>query len=184
MLKASLKILLLLLLVLLAAGWVFCSGLEDRVTAVHGEKILELPRAEAWTKLQDLTLAHFYVPGIIKTEIVTEQTVGVGASRRVYQETDDYLNETVIDWVEGQGFTLRLHRDNGSAPFPFQQASYTYHLRDSGNGHTRVDTTLEYAMGAGCLGYWLDKLYLHNVLQSRADEVPAALKRFYEAANR
>ena len=39
--------------------------------------------ADVWAKLSDLSVAHYYVPGLTGTEITTELTQGVGASRKV-----------------------------------------------------------------------------------------------------
>ena len=39
---------------------------------VTAQVVIDLPRAEAWDKLRDLSLAHNYVPGIVKTEIVSD----------------------------------------------------------------------------------------------------------------
>ena len=72
--------------------------------------ILNMPIEEAWSKLQDFSLAHNYVPGIIKTEITTTKKNGLGASRKVYQSPKRALEETIVEWNEGTGFPIRLHK--------------------------------------------------------------------------
>ena len=44
---------------------------------------LAMPRDRAWEILRDLGIAHRYVPGLVRTEIRSAQTQGVGATRRV-----------------------------------------------------------------------------------------------------
>ncbi|MFT6277144.1 MAG: hypothetical protein ACJAZ0_003256, partial [Halioglobus sp.] len=120
MLKNAAKILLIALPVLFLLLWLNCPADKNEMVTMESVRTLSMSRADAWGNLQDLTIAHHYVPGIIKTEITTEQKTGVGASRRVYQSTDTYLNETVIEWNQGNGFLLHLFKDNGDAPFPFK----------------------------------------------------------------
>ena len=92
----------------------------------RSEVFIELPVAESWRLLGDLSLAHHYVPGVVRTEVTTQRKRGIGASRRVYSSDTDYINETVTAWQEGRGFTLALHTDDGSAPAPFREAAFTY----------------------------------------------------------
>ena len=42
---------------------------------VSAEVVLDMPRSQAWNKLRDISLAHNYVPGIVKTEIVSEHVM-------------------------------------------------------------------------------------------------------------
>jgi hypothetical protein len=87
----------------------------------RSETLLELPVEDAWRLLKDLSLAHYYVPGVIRTEISTAASEGAGTSRRVYSSDTDYINETITEWRSGSGFTMELHRDDGTARMPFQQ---------------------------------------------------------------
>ena len=48
---------------------------------VSAQVVLDMPRGKAWDKLRDISLAHNYVPGIVRTQIVSEQREGVWASR-------------------------------------------------------------------------------------------------------
>ena len=111
---------------------------------------IAMPRARAWEKLRDLGLAHNYVPGLVRTEITTGARTGVGASRRVYQSETRFLDETVIDWGEGHGFVIRLHRGNNGAPAPFSEATFRYWLDDAEDGNTSLCTTLAYTVRWGC----------------------------------
>ena len=48
------------------------------------EIIIDLSQTKAWQRLRDLTLAHNYVPDVVRVEITTEKKEGVGASRKVF----------------------------------------------------------------------------------------------------
>ena len=145
---------------------------------VHAQVLIDLPRDQAWAKLRDISLAHDYVPGIVKTEIVSEQTEGVGASRYVYRDAKSYIQETVEEWQEGSGFLIHLHRGEKPAP-PFKDAWFRYALEDAGEGQTRLTTSLMYEMPWGRLGAWLgDKMA--GFVQSTISDVAVSMKLYYE----
>ena len=144
--------------------------------------LIELPLSRSWALLSDLTLAHEYVPGIQRTELVGNKTTGVGASRRVFSSERDYILETVSDWREEEGFTLDLHNDNGDAPAPFSQASFEYRLEAAGEDRTLVSTELRFTLRGGVVGQWLGSVLLGGVFQDQVDAVTVALKAFYEGA--
>ena len=140
--------------------------------------LINLPLAEAWQKLQDISLAHHYVPGIVQTRIVTEATTGVGASRYVYRNANSYIQETVEEWIEGHGFTIRLHRGDKSAP-PFKAANFTYHLENAGDAQTQLTMTLRFELPGGRLGHWAGGKMQPFVQKTIADTA-LAMKLFYE----
>ena len=93
--------------------------------SVSYESTVNVSRAQAWEYLRDLSKAHYYVPGVEKTRIDTQQTEGVGTSRTVFMKNMKPLEETVIEWNDGHGFVLNLHR-NGQAMEPFEKAEFVY----------------------------------------------------------
>jgi hypothetical protein len=145
---------------------------------VSSQLVLDMPRERAWEKLRDISLAHNYVPGIIRTAIVSEQREGVGASRHVYRNAKSYIQETVIQWDEGHGFLIRLHRGDKPAP-PFRNAWFRYRLDDEGADKTLFTASLEYELPWGALGAWLEKR-MEKVVQATIDDVATAMKLFYE----
>ncbi len=143
--------------------------------------VVNMPREQAWEKLRDLSLAHNYVPGIIKTEITTEKTEGIGASRRVFQSATKGLDETVVEWNEGHGFVIRLHRGDAGAPPPFKDAAFRYQLDDAGNGQTALTTSLMYNMRWGKLGDLMQKHLLGKIFRTVIRDVAISMKAFYES---
>ena len=149
-------------------------------TSLSHSVVINMPRAEAWTRLRDLSLAHNYVPGLVGTEIRTALREGVGASRRVYQTPERGIDETVVEWSEGEGFLIRLHRGDKGAPPPFAQASFRYWLEDVDADHTRLVTTLAYTPRWGALGRWFDRKVLRKAVGDNVRAVARGLKDFYE----
>ena len=145
---------------------------------VQAQTLIDLPRNEAWAKLRDISLAHNYVPGIVKTEIVSDQVEGIGASRYVYRNEKSYIQETVKEWQEGKGFLIHLHRGDKPAP-PFKDAWFRYGLEDGGNGQTRLTTSLGYEMPWGRLGAWLGAR-MAGFVQTTINDVALSMKLYYE----
>jgi len=133
----------------------------------------------AWQKMQDFSVADKYVPGLTRTEIVTPQQNGIGASRRVYSSETEYLEETIIAWDEGQGFTIRLHR--GAEPMsPFNRSEFRYHMQSMDNGNTRVTLGILLLMPLGSVGEWLGNMLARPALEDELTLVAAGLKHYYE----
>lgn len=159
-------------------------GLRADPPGVGGQRVAvqvmaDIPRARAWRLLQDLSLPHNYVPGIARTEIISELTCGVGAHRRVYEESGDFLEETVIEWREGEGFVIRLHR--GEKPLaPFTRAEFCYDLRPGGGDRTLIELAIIFGMPWGAPGERLGDWFIRPVMEKRLVQIAAGMKHFYE----
>jgi hypothetical protein len=160
-------------------GCAIAPGETVMETTVSTEIVVELPRLQVWQRLRDLSLAHHYVPGLTDTRIVTAQTEGVGTSRQVFQRGMAPLDETVIEWNEGYGFVLRLHRGERPLP-PFRQARFVYAIEDAGPGATRFRPAMVYELPWGWLGRLLDRLILRRISQRMLARLAASFKRYYE----
>ncbi|PLW81182.1 SRPBCC family protein [Kineobactrum sediminis] len=145
---------------------------------LSAQTLIDLPVTEAWAKLRDISLAHNYVPGIVKTVIVSENSEGPGASRYVYRNGKSYIQETVEEWHEGKGFLIRLHRGDKPAP-PFRKAWFRYALEGNDSGQTLFTATLEYEMPWGRLGDWLGRR-MAGVVGATLADVAIAMKLYYE----
>jgi hypothetical protein len=145
---------------------------------VSATEIIDLPRAQAWEKLRDISRAHHYVPGIIDTRIVSDQAEGVGASRYVYRKPDSYLQETVEEWNEGEGFLIRLHKGDKPAA-PFKSAWFRYQLDKETRDRTRLTTTMQFELPGGPFGRLLENLLIGFVKKTVAD-VALSMKLYYE----
>ena len=143
--------------------------------AVH--VLVERPLAECWEQLRDLSVAHYYVPGLTGTEMVSDRAEGEGTHRRVYSGKR-YLEETVTEWREGSGFTICLHR--GDQPMaPFRRAEFIYALEAAGAAQTRVTLAMRVALPWGALGRVGGRL-LRPVLRRQLRLIAAGMKHFYE----
>lgn len=144
---------------------------------VTGKVIIDIPREKAWEIMQDFTSPHRYVPGLLKTEMHTEQKKGVGASRRVFKR-GMALDETITEWKEGEGLTIRLH--DGARPKPFPDSYFIYRIEDAGAGKTRFTATMGYRFPLGAIGQLIDSLIVCHFVKAETRKVAVAVKHYYE----
>ena len=150
---------------------------ENEFVAVSASTKIQMPIEKAWEKLQDLSVAHHYVPDLERVEMLTEQRTGVGASRRVYQTSGSSLQETVIDWQEGRGFQIELH--NATFFTPFDKAYFRYALV-AAQGETLFTATMTYRPTYGLLGQWLGGSVLKTYIESNLTVIATSMKHYYE----
>ena len=145
---------------------------------VSAQTIIELPLSDAWQKLSDISVAHHYVPGLVETEIISDQRTGVGASRYVYRNEKSYIQETVEEWQEGEGFLIRLHKGEKPAP-PFREAWFRYTLSSQSPQATLFIAQMRYDMPWGRFGQWLGSK-MAGFVQSTIADVAISMKLYYE----
>lgn len=149
------------------------------MTTVSAEAVIDMPRSAAWARLADLRLAARYVPGVTRIEITTPQDRGLGASRKVFTEKRGSLDETVIEWVEGHGFTVKVHDGDRPSP-PFRDFCFRYRLDDAAAGRTRITTTMLYELPWGILGRVLDAMVMRRTMARMAGTIARNMKQIYE----
>lgn len=146
---------------------------------------IEVSRARAWKLLRNLELADRYVPGVEGCTITSRQREGIGASRRIEQRKRPPMQETVVEWHDGAGFTLELHEpDSDQAPLPFAQARFSYRLTAAGARAVNAELSMSYSLRGGALGKAADALLMRAAMRQQVEAVAAAMKLFYEQADR
>ncbi|WP_333983778.1 SRPBCC family protein [Ectopseudomonas khazarica] len=136
---------------------------------------LNLSLESAWRFLSDLSLAPYYVPGLTGCWFHPGPQRGCGASRRVQRRYGQWLDETVIDWQEGKGFVLHLHKAGRGAPFPFSEARFSYTLEAHGSG-SRMTLCLDYRLRGGRL---VERL-LASTFERTVQQIGECLTVYYE----
>ena len=143
----------------------------------------ELDLNGTWQRLRDLSRAHLYVPGLTAVSFVGAQREGVGTHRRVRIRGILTMDETVTEWREGEGMTLRLNRgDKGPLP-PLREHFFDYGLSER-DGRVWLVNRMRYEVGLGPLGTLLDRLLLHREIGRQLRDVTLAQKIFYETGRK
>jgi hypothetical protein len=143
---------------------------------------VELDPQQAWERLRDFSVPDRYVQGLTRVEMTTAPREGIGASRRVTQGKSIVLDETITEWREGQGFTLRLHRGEKGAMPPFKEHFFEYGIVQR-EGKTFLHNSMHYSLGMGWLGRMLDALFLKRVIARQMRDVTLAQKIYYETGD-
>lgn len=143
------------------------------------EAVIDMPREQVWERLRDLSKAHYYVPLLLNTTVNTEQKEGVGTSRTVFPKGMQPMDETVIEWTEGYGFKIRLHRGDRAAA-PFKAAVFVYAIEDAGAGKTRFKPAIHYTLPGGSLVNAIGNLLLGGVMRKNVEGVAQKMKQYYE----
>lgn len=143
------------------------------------EVIIDMPREQAWERLRDLSKAHYYVPLLLDTQVNTAQKEGVGTSRTVFPKGMKPMDETVIEWTEGYGFKIRLHRGDRAAA-PFKAAVFVYAIEDAGDGKTRFKPAIHYTLPGGPIVNAIGNRVLGRIMRGNVEGVAQKLKQYYE----
>lgn len=154
-------------------------GLGENMNEVKSDEFrVELSAEEVWAKLSDLSVAHFYVPGLTGTKVTTENAQGVGASRQVFSKRPP-MDETVIEWEEQSGMLLRLHYGEKDNWGPFTRVFYRYGMRADGDG-TVLQNAMSFELKGGKLGQLLGGGLISKAFRKTLNEVTLAQKLYYE----
>ncbi|WP_062260280.1 SRPBCC family protein [Endozoicomonas arenosclerae] len=146
--------------------------------AVSSTQVIDLPVEQSWEKMSNLAVSHHYVPDVIDTRMLTDQTQGVGASRRVFKSEDQYVDETVVEWNEGKGFVIKLH--NETFFLPFKEGRFRYQITDVGSQQTEFTGTMSFEPPMGLLGDWLFRNVMAAPISKTVEQTVLGLRYYYE----
>ena len=91
-----------------------------------------------------------------------------------------WLDETVTEWNEGRGFTIRLHKGE-KKPAPFNEGSFTYRIDKVDEKRSKLTCTMTYEMGMGVFGSVLHGLFIGNLIRNNIRDVTLSMAHFYQS---
>jgi len=144
--------------------------------------VCNVPAEQAWEKLQDFSVPHYYIPTLHKTTITTKEKNGLGASRRV-EGKHGKLDETITEWKEGKGLTIRLHKGD-NPPSPFKEAQFTYRIDKLDSKQCKLTATMIYEMPWGIIGKLLNALLFGRIVRGNIRDVVLGMKGYYETGKK
>lgn len=95
-----------------------------------------------WGALSDITTMRSYMPGISEVQLRSESSSGVGAIRHCVFEDGVELTERVLEWREGEGYTLEIVESKG---VPMKSNVVTFQVAASGASSV-VTQSMQYEM--------------------------------------
>lgn len=148
---------------------------------IVAERELAVPLSSAWERMRDLSIAHHYVPGASATEIRTREKTGLGTVRRVHGSAGRWVDETVMQWSEGEGFLLCVHRSHlGRLPPPIESVWFRYAVKKSElKDRCYVRLVFYYQLRGGVFVAVFRPL-LHAMFRANLDRILRRLKMYYE----
>lgn len=173
-LASFLLVLLSFVTLSIGSAQVYAQAMSSQVSV-----LVNVSPEQAWEQLSDFSVAHYYVPNLTRTEIVSEKKSGIGAHRRVYDGDDDYIEETIIEWSAGSGFVIKLHQGDGPM-MPFERSEFSYRLIPGEVSGTEVVLRMTIEMPWGAAGEKLGEWFIVPLLDDNLVLVAAGLKHYYE----
>jgi len=131
--------------------------------------------AVVWGILGDFSGVATWAPPLRNSAPVGDVEAGAGAYRVMRHFWGFRLEETVVEWDEGNGFRF----DVVKVPFPLRDVRESWHLAD-GEGQVQVTTRVEYDMYLGPLGGAVDSILVSRLVRREMREGLKGLKRYAE----
>jgi len=138
---------------------------------------IDAPRSQVWDAIADLGGVQTFHPGVTKSYYTSEQTEGVGASRRCELKPVGSVDEHAIDWRPGKSVTLDV-RPGPKGP-PFKRAQGRMWVDEDSDG-TRAGLEFEYQLKFGPIGLLLDRLIIRRQFEKMLPAVLRGLKNHVE----
>ena len=147
------------------------------MTLVTGEVHIDAPKDRVWEILADLGGIKNYHPGVTDSYYNQGDKTGVGASRHCDLKPFGSVEETAIEWIEGESYTLLLH--DGKRVPPFKRATGRLAIQPNGSGSV-VTMELEYDLKFGLIGRLMDVLVVRSQFSKVVPAVLSGLRKYAE----
>ncbi len=116
--------------------------------------------AATWTAVSQMGAVADWHPNVAKVDVLTEQTAGVGASRRVEFHDGNNVVETVIEEAN-ESFTSMQMSEMG----PLRNPVVTIATNATPTGETEVTLSIRYEVRYGPIGWLLSNLVMKGMFR-------------------
>lgn len=138
---------------------------------------IDAPRQIVWAKLTDLGAVQDFNPGVRRSYYTSEQREGIGASRHCDLKPFGSVDERILDWRDGEAFTLEIYQGKNTPPFKKALAHFSVQGDDDG---AIVHMTLDYELKYGAVGRLMDLVVVRRQMGKVVHGVLRGLKRHLE----
>ncbi|AMO54746.1 hypothetical protein GZ77_23910 [Endozoicomonas montiporae] len=171
--------LLLILLLLMLLLLMLLPQKNPRIR-LQSQAFINQPVLQVWEKLSDLSQLQSYLLFVDDSEVTKLQKKGEGTQRTIYLKNKHNVQEEVIEWDQGQGFVLRLHKPSFFLPFHDVETRYRIESDDEAGLRTDLAVTLTVRPRFGLLGRWLLAPFMTTRFQRLLDDLADGLKYYCE----
>jgi len=137
---------------------------------------IQASEGAVWVVLNDFSGVAQWAPYLRHSRLVGGRHSGVGSYRVMRHYWGFRLEEEVVEWTDGTGYTF----DVVVVPFPMKDVRETWAL-EPGNPHVTVTTSVEYDMRIGMLGSILDRVLVRHLIRREMREGLKGLRRYVES---
>lgn len=142
--------------------------LEEHIT-------IQASAENVWNVLRDFGGADSWAPYVRRSTLIGEGASGVGSRRALRHASGVRLEECVVAWSEGQGYSF----DVVKAPYPMRDVREDWTV-NSTNRDLTVTTTVKYGMRLGMVGRLLDRFLVRHLVRREMRAGLRGLKRYVE----
>lgn len=126
----------------------------------------------------DLEQVKNYNPLVDSVKYISDNRLGVGASRECHFKPKGLAKERVTDVKELSSVSMEMYESD----WPLKYMHWTNYLSGS-NGITTLKTVTEYKMKFGILGSLMDKMVMRPKFNKVLDDLFLSLKKYAEQNN-
>ncbi len=142
---------------------------------------INAPIEQVWDVVRDFGNINAFNPNLTNSYSTSENNEGLGATRHCDLLPMGSIEERVIDWQDGVGYTIEIF--DGEKQPPYKNAQGTFHLRGDGN-QTIVTFSLQYEMKLGPIGALMNRVMLRSQFDKAALNIAQGLKHYIEVGEK
>ena len=147
------------------------------MTTISYQIYVEAPSEKVWNILADFGGIYKWSPGVKKSYSTSAANEGLDATRHCDLNPAGAVEERIVDWNEGQSYSLEIY-DGKGAP-PFKKSLATFSVQPNGPG-TTVTATVEYGLKYGPIGALMNLFMVRPFIKKGFQGLLAGLKHHAE----
>ncbi len=133
-------------------------------------------KEKVWEVLADFGGIYRWNPGVRHSYSTSEDNHGLLATRHCeLQKGDDYLDEQILEWREGESFKVEIYETN----LPLHRNVVEFSVAADGSG-TIVTVAPDYALKYGLLGRLMNQIVVRRKFKKGMEDLLTGLKYHIE----
>ena len=145
---------------------------------IQQSRVVPAPLASTWAAISQMRAVQDWHPNVARSEVLTDRTSGVGASRRVEFQDGNSVVETVIEESELDFTTMTM----SEMPL-LKDARVTIRTEQKSAGETEVTFSINYGVQYGPVGWLLNALVMKRLFRKVFGVALAGLSYHLETGN-